>query len=418
MIHILDKHNCCGCAACVQACPKQCISFNEDEQGFRYPLVDESLCVDCGLCEKVCPVIHQSDAKKPLKVYAAQNPNEEIRLKSSSGGIFTLLAEAVIDEGGVVFGARFDKNWEVEHGYTESKEGLEAFRGSKYLQSRTRETYKQARDFLKAGRMVLYSGTSCQIAGLKKFLRKEYENLITVDVVCHGAPSPLVWRTYLDDLKKCPKGTAGKNSVCSSLNEMPVITGISFRDKSTGWKKFGFVLRGKSASKADKTTVLSSVNTEEKHDVLLHETFDKNLFMQVFLKNLCLRPSCSACPAKSGKCGSDITLADYWGISNINSKWDDNKGTSLVLVNTGKGQMYFDKIGCSNTITTYEEGLAGNPCIEHSVIETKYIAKFWNLFRKSNLTNAGKLINEMTPSVFRLFVWKVIAKVKSFLRKA
>ena len=242
MIHILDKHNCCGCAACVQACPKQCISFNEDEQGFRYPLVDESLCIDCGLCEKVCPVIHQSDAKKPLKVYAAQNPNEEIRLKSSSGGIFTLLAEAVIDEGGVVFGARFDKNWEVEHGYTESKEGLTAFRGSKYLQSRTGETYKQARDFLKAGRKVLYSGTSCQIAGLKKFLRKEYENLITVDVVCHGAPSPLVWRTYLDDLKKCPKGTAGKNSVCSSINEMPVITGISFRDKSTGWKKYGFVL--------------------------------------------------------------------------------------------------------------------------------------------------------------------------------
>ena len=155
MIHILDKHNCCGCAACVQACPKQCISFDEDEQGFRYPLVDENVCIDCGLCEKVCPVIHQSDPKKPLKVYAAQNPNEEIRLKSSSGGIFTMLAEAVIDEGGVVFGAQFDKNWEVEHAYTESKEGLAAFRGSKYLQSRTGETYKQARNFLKAVGNVL-----------------------------------------------------------------------------------------------------------------------------------------------------------------------------------------------------------------------------------------------------------------------
>lgn len=413
MIHILDKHNCCGCAACVQACPKQCISFNEDEQGFRYPLVDESLCVDCGLCEKVCPVIHQSDPKKPLKVYAAQNPNEEIRLKSSSGGIFTLLAEAVIDEGGVVFGARFDKNWEVEHGYTESKEGLAAFRGSKYLQSRTGETYKQARDFLKAGRKVLYSGTSCQIAGLKKFLRKEYENLITVDVVCHGAPSPLVWRTYLDDFKKCPKGTAGKNSVCSSLNEMPVITGISFRDKSTGWKKFGFVLRGKSASQADKNTVLSSVNTGEKHDVLLHETLDKNLFMQVFLKNLCLRPSCSACPAKSGKCGSDITLADYWGIWNYYPEWDDDKGTSLVLINSIKGDEYYKRLDLKQIQTTYEEGFKGNICIEHSVEENQYVPLFWNSFARDRLACVNKVLDKFKPS----FIQRIKNRMRIFLQK-
>lgn len=412
MIHILDKHNCCGCAACVQACPKQCISFNEDEQGFRYPLVDESLCIDCGLCEKVCPVIHQSDAKKPLKVYAAQNPNEEIRLKSSSGGIFTLLAEAVIDEGGVVFGARFDKNWEVEHGYTESKEGLEAFRGSKYLQSRTGETYKQARDFLKAGRKVLYSGTSCQIAGLKKFLRKEYENLITVDVVCHGAPSPLVWRTYLDDFKKCPKGTAGKNSVCSSLNEMPVITGISFRDKSTGWKKYGFVLRGKSASQADKNTVLSSVNTGEKHDVLLHETLDKNLFMQVFLKNLCLRPSCSACPAKSGKCGSDITLADYWGIWNYYPEWDDDKGTSLVLINTLKGSVFFKPLSMKACETSYEKGFLGNPSIEHSYVPSSFVQDFWTSFYSNELSKIDLILAKFRPSFFSrlLIVSKRIVK--------
>lgn len=411
MIHILDKHNCCGCAACVQACPKQCISFDEDEQGFRYPLVDESVCIDCGLCEKVCPVIHQLDAKKPLKVYAAQNPNEEIRLKSSSGGIFTMLAEAVIDEGGVVFGVQFDKNWEVEHAYTESKEGLAAFRGSKYLQSRTGETYKQARDFLKAGRKVLYSGTSCQIAGLKKFLRKEYENLIAVDVVCHGAPSPLVWRTYLDEFKKCPKGIAGKKSACSSLNETPVITGISFRDKSTGWKKYGFVLRGKSAFKADKNTVLSSVNTEKKHDVLLHETLDKNLFMQVFLKNLCLRPSCSACPAKSGKCGSDITLADYWGIENHHPEWDDDKGTSLVLVNTEKGSFLFNYLGTKNIATTYEAGFLGNPSIEHSVVETKYVNEFWKIFADSKLLSAGQLVKKMSPTFFRILLARIKRRI-------
>lgn len=417
MIHIIDKHNCCGCAACVQACPKQCISFDEDEQGFRYPLVDESVCIDCGLCEKVCPVIHQAVAKKPLNVYAAQNPNEEIRLKSSSGGIFTMLAESVIEEGGVVFGAQFDKNWEVEHTYTESKEGLAAFRGSKYLQSRTGETYKQARDFLKAGRKVLYSGTSCQIAGLKKFLRKEYENLITVDVVCHGAPSPLVWRTYLDEFKKCPKGIAGKNSVCSSINDMPVITGISFRDKSTGWKKYGFVLMGKSAFKADKNTVLSSVNTEEKHDVLIHETLDKNLFMQVFLKNLCLRPSCSTCPAKSGKCGSDITLADYWGIDNFYPEWDDNKGTSLILINTTLGEKMFSKL-CVNSIqTTYRQCIIGNPCIEHSVVETKYSSEFWELFYETHLSQIDVVLTKMTPSFFYKVKSLIIRKINILLNK-
>ena len=401
MIHIQDKHNCCGCAACVQACPKRCISFDEDEKGFRYPLVDECLCIDCGLCEKVCPVINQEEVKKPLKVYAAQNPNEEVRLKSSSGGIFTMLAEAVIAEGGVVFGARFDDNWEVEHGYTETKEGLSAFRGSKYLQSRTENTYKQAKDFLKTGRKVLFSGTSCQIAGLKKFLRKEYDNLITIDVVCHGAPSPLVWRTYLDDFIKRPKGAVGKNSVCSSLNEVPVLTGISFRDKSTGWKKYGFVLRGMSASKADKNTVLSSVSTEEKHDVLLHETLDKNLFMQVFLKNLCLRPSCSACPAKSGKCGSDITLADYWGIWNYYPEWDDDKGTSLVLINSIKGDEWYKQLDLKQIQTTYEEGIKGNICIEHSVEENQYVPLFWNSFAADRLMSIFKVLDKFKPSILQ-----------------
>ena len=428
MIHILDKHNCCGCAACVQACPKQCISFDEDEQGFRYPLVDENVCIDCGLCEKVCPVIHQADAKKPLKVYAAQNPNEEIRLKSSSGGIFTMLAEAVIDEGGVVFGVQFDKNWEVEHAYTESKEGLAAFRGSKYLQSRTGETYKQARDFLKAGRKVLYSGTSCQIAGLKKFLRKEYDNLITVDVVCHGAPSPLVWRTYLDELKKCPKGIAGKNSVCSSLNETPVITGISFRDKSTGWKKYGFVLRGKSASKADKNTVLSSVNPYEKDCVLFHETVDKNLYMDVFTKDLCLRPSCHSCPAKSGKSGSDITLADYWGIQNHYPEMDDDKGTSLVLVNTEKGNALYQSVSSKKTETPYEIAFAGNPALERSAKETEYVAEFWNSFLKNRFKNVRAILKHFRlPLNYRLKLFmisiiksvvpiKILKQIKSILK--
>ena len=211
MIDIKEKNNCCGCSACVQICPKQCISMAADNEGFLYPQVNSAICIDCGLCEKVCPVINQSAPREPLVVYAAKNNNEDIRLKSSSGGIFTLLAEKVIEEGGVVFGAKFDADWNVVHDYTETIEGLAAFRGSKYVQSIIGDNFKTAKQFLNNGRKVLFSGTPCQIAGLKKYLRKEYDNLLTVDVVCHGVPSPMVWRDYLD--YKRAKRAAGKNTV-------------------------------------------------------------------------------------------------------------------------------------------------------------------------------------------------------------
>lgn len=208
MVELIDKSKCCGCAACVQVCPKQCISFNEDIEGFLYPIVNKDLCIDCRLCEKVCPFLNLNDPRKPVKVLAAINPNEEIRMKSSSGGIFTMLAEAVIDKGGVVFGARFDKNWEVMHDYTETKEGLDIFRGAKYTQSKIGRTYKEAKDFLIQGRKVLFSGTGCQIAGLRLFLHKKYDNLLMVEIACHGVPSPAVWRAYLDEVTK---GNKNKN---------------------------------------------------------------------------------------------------------------------------------------------------------------------------------------------------------------
>ncbi len=215
MIEIKEKYNCCGCSACVQICPKQCISLSADNEGFLYPQVDTAVCINCGLCEKVCPVINQNEPRMPLEVYAAKNTDEEIRLKSSSGGIFTLLAEHIISEGGVVFGARFNENWEVVHDYTETVEGLESFRGSKYVQSIIGENFKKAKFFLDEGRNVLFSGTPCQVAGLKKFLRKEYENLLTVEVVCHGVPSPMVWHDYLDYRRA--KHATGKNTVSESV---------------------------------------------------------------------------------------------------------------------------------------------------------------------------------------------------------
>ena len=212
MIEIKEKAFCCGCNACVQRCPKQCISMHEDEEGFLYPRVDKTICIECGLCEKVCPVINQNEPRKPLKVYAAYNKDEKIRRESSSGGVFTAIAEQVIDEGGIVFGACFDENWEVKHDYTETKEGLKAFRGSKYVQSRIKDNYQKAEHYLKEGRKVLFSGTPCQIAGLKKYLCKEYENLLTVDFICHGVPSPKVWRMYLNETiaRQCGKNTVSR----------------------------------------------------------------------------------------------------------------------------------------------------------------------------------------------------------------
>ena len=271
MIEIRDKKNCCGCAACVQKCPKHCVSLKEDEEGFLYPVVNVDKCIDCGLCEKVCPVLNQDKKHEPIGVYAAKNKNDETRKNSSSGGVFTLLAENVIKRGGVVFGARFDERWEVVHDYVEDKEGISKFRGSKYVQSTIGDNYLKAEQFLKAGRKVLFSGTPCQIAGLKHFLRKDYDNLLTVDFICHGAPSPGVFRTFLrDEMHKAARQGGGKNTV--SLPCIPLVTekdgldckdveikSINFRDKRNGWKKYGFALAlSKASAVGEKNSVLLS----------------------------------------------------------------------------------------------------------------------------------------------------------------
>jgi len=199
-VQLVKRELCTGCGACYSICPVHCISMQEDPEGFLYPVIEKEKCTSCKKCENVCPAIVQGNERKPLSVYAAKNLNEEIRRQSSSGGIFTLIAESIIQKGGVVFGARFNGNWEVVHDYTETEEGLAAFRGSKYVQSRIGDTYLKAKDFLLAGRKVLFSGTPCQIAGLKAFLQKDYDNLLTVDLICHGVPSPLVWKRYLDEV--------------------------------------------------------------------------------------------------------------------------------------------------------------------------------------------------------------------------
>lgn len=407
MINISDKKDCCGCEACIQCCPVQCISRRVDEEGFLYPLVDVSSCIDCGLCERVCPVIHQNVPRKPLRIFAAKNPDDKVRLSSSSGGVFTMLAEYVLCQNGVVFGARFNEKWEVVHGFTETIEGLAAFRGSKYVQSYIGDSFMQAMSFLKQGRRVLFSGTPCQIAGLKRFLRKEYNNLLTVDVVCHGVPSPLVWRKYLEETIR-PEGVAGKNTVLSSLNTIPVITGISFRDKKHGWKKFGFEIRS-SAFKADENSVLKSGIYDE--EVYLYEPVSKNLFMQGFLNNIYLRPSCYACASRSGKSGSDITIGDYWGIQKLLPELDDDKGICLIILNAKIGETIYNTLQIQSVETSYHDALKANSCLEHSVVIPQQRVIFFQQWKKKKLSI---LLNELT----RVSVaWRLKKYVYSLLKR-
>lgn len=382
MIEIVKKSDCCGCGACAQSCPKQCITMQSDEEGFLYPKINKETCIDCALCNKVCPMINQNDTHKPLKVLAAKNRDEEIRYQSSSGGIFTKLAEIVIGGGGVVFGARFDENWNVIHSWTDDLGELAAFRGSKYVQSKIGVVYIKVKDFLNHNRPVLFTGTPCQIAGLKNFLRKDYDNLLCVDIACHGVPSPLVWREYLQGELLQFKNAKTNGIKVESSRE---IKKISFRSKSSGWKNYSFSIRF----------------TDNKE---LTQIFRDNLFMQVFLKDLCIRPSCTICPAKKGKSGSDITIADYWGIDKLYPEFDDDKGVSLVLINSSKGIRMVDSFDVDYIETTYNEAFENNKALEKSIEENKYALKFWELFHNKGFHKKGieKIISITRPINVRI----------------
>ena len=329
MIQIINKSKCCGCEACVQVCPKHCINFTQDHEGFFYPEADTATCIQCGMCEKVCPVLHPYDEQKPQEVLAAINNDEEVRMGSSSGGVFTLLAEEIISRGGVVFGVRFDNQWQAVFDYAETTDALAAFRGSKYLQARVGNSFAECKQLLDKGRLVLFSGTQCQIAGLLHFLRKPYPNLLTVDFICHGVPSPKVWQHYLNEAVK-----AGK----------PAITEIKFRDKRLGWKRFSFTLDYK----------------EQNHNNTLSSAFAQNPFMRAFLANMILRPSCHSCPAKGGRSQSDITLADFWGIDRVNPEMFDDRGTSLVLIHTVRGRLALKRSQLKLASASYEDVLHFN----------------------------------------------------------
>lgn len=364
MITITDKHNCCGCSACVQSCPQQCISFYEDNKGFRYPLANRELCIGCGLCEKVCPMLNRNKAVEPQLVCAAMNPSEKIRVQSSSGGLFTMLAGRTLSERGVVFGARFNDKWEVVHDYVDGSASIDSplsdlsvFRGAKYSQSIIGESYKQTRDFLENDKKVLFSGTGCQIAGLKLFLRKEYENLTTVEIACHGVPSPSVWREYV-----------------RMVSNGQQLININFREKRNGWNGYG----------------LSFIGIDGKE--IMYERASQNEFLQLFLNDLCVRPSCGNCPTKAGASGSDFLIGDFWGVEGMHPEMHDDKGCSLVIINTMKGKQLFESLGSQYLEIPYEEAYRYNPGIISSFNKSRYSPIFWYKFKKEGIRAAPKIL--------------------------
>ncbi len=397
MISITDTKDCCGCDACVQCCPKSCISMRVDEEGFNYPVVNHSQCIECGLCEMVCPMLAKPEKKQPLGCYASYCKDEDVRRDSSSGGIFTVLAAAVIAEGGVVFGARFDKDWSVRHDYTDTLDGIAEFRGSKYLQSSIGDSYLKVSEFLKQGRKVLFSGTPCQVAGLHRYLRRTYDNLLTVDFVCHGVPSPKVWNEYLKTLLRTKCAEAGKNSESLSLNSMPLV-GISFRDKELGWKKYGIRLK-MSPFRGDKNTESAVCRN---HDIF--QPFTENPYMEVFLSNLSLRPSCYACPSKGFTSGSDITIGDFWGIEQIDPAIDDDIGMSVVFIHNDAVRQMLEESGVFMKKEPVDKTLPSNHSIIESVEEPLYRAYFFNRL------NHYRDFNKAYDAVFSLKLTKRIIR--------
>lgn len=417
MIEINRKEDCVGCNACVQKCPVHCISMCSDEQGFQYPRVDAEKCINCGLCEKVCPVINQNEPERPVNVYAGWNTYEKVRLASSSGGVFFSLAKRIIDEGGIVFGAKFNKKWEVVHSYADTTEGIKEFIGSKYVQSKIGNCYLYAEKFLKAGRKVLFSGTPCQIAGLKRFLRKDYADLLlTVDVVCHGVPSPGIWKEYLNHITR-PKG-ASKNTESQtsliSMDEIPSIEGISFRDKRLGWEKYGIAILY-AAPKGGKNSESQSSISKDKRDSELFESHGENIFMQGFLKDLYLRPSCYECPAKCGKSHSDITLADFWGIKKYYPNLYSEEGISLILSKTERGERSLNDSAIRLHPVSYADAVINNPAIEKSAVKPQIYESFWKYFEKDGIHAISKTIQMTRPSMIkRCFIklWHLYNKIK------
>lgn len=311
MIEITDKSKCCGCSACYSVCPVKCIEMKADEEGFLYPEIHRTKCIGCHRCENACPILHKSICLNNLEMaFLVQDNRNDIRLDSSSGGAFTAIAEYIISDGGIVYGVSYSEELEVEHQRAISADGLRKFRGSKYVQSNIKNTYSKIKEDLNEGKKVCFSGTPCQVYGLKSYLGQDSNNLITIDIACHGVQSPWLFKQYVDFWEK-RKGSK--------------IVKIDFRSKD-----FGYAGSTMKLFFSDKKQINNGSKLQFIKDVMF--------------SGLSLRPSCYDCKFKTKERVSDFTLFDCWHADKFCSEMDDDKGTTSVIIHSEKGRWIMGQV--------------------------------------------------------------------------
>ncbi len=354
MIAIKNKSNCCGCGACESICPKQCLALHKDEFGFYYPKIEKDACIDCGACEKVCPIINMpSKNESENRMFACSSHDIDSKKRSSSGGVFYLLASYILSNNGVVFGVKLSNDCRYSlFTCIKSRDSLLPVLGSKYVQTRTEKIYKKVKQELVGGYPVLFSGTPCHVAALINYLNNKYDNLYLVDLSCHGVPSEKAWNRYLD---------------CREKKAEAKVISASFRSKESGWRDF-------------------SVSTDFSNGVHHAEVFTKDSYGKAFTHRLLFRPSCEHCKFKGLNRCSDITLADFWGIDEITNDFSDDKGTSLVITHSNKGAELIDCIKQSVKLlpVSQEQGTRRNPYLYRSVIPHSSKNKFFELLDKED----------------------------------
>lgn len=370
-----QKQECCGCRACYNICPTKAITMSPDEKGFLYPAIDKTKCIECGLCIKVCDFRKFKSTELTPDCYAVKHTDEKEIATSRSGAFFIALAQYVLDKNGVVFGCVIENSRYVFIKYATDKEGVDAFKGSKYVQSDTRDTFKECADFLKEGKTILFSGLGCQVHGLISYLelkKVDTTNLITCDIVCHGAPSPKIWEQYID--------------YRDSLSDFKVVD-VNFRNKELfGWRahRESFLL-----SNATTTTTTDWTNA--------------------FYAHVMFRESCYNCKYTTPNRKSDFTIADYWGIEKNAPQFDDNKGVSLVLVRTQKARDIFTSLGNMRAVKTDLENSL-QPQLQQPSYKGKDYDRFWTDYLKNNQKAIKKYF---FPTKYR----KLILKGKHFSGK-
>lgn len=333
MLVIKDKKYCCGCTACASICPKKCITMTDDVEGISYPIVDNERCVDCGLCESVCPMQHPESDNRIISAYASENRNADIRKQSSSGGLFTAFAAHILEQQGVVCACKMNEDVCAVHDFAWTMEELKPMRCSKYVQSRLEDTFVEIKKMLDDGIQVLFSGMPCQVAGLKRFLRKPYDNLLAIDVLCHGVPSPKLFRDYL----RMQEAKFGSRAVA-----------VNFRDKSRSWK-------------------LSDIVITFENGQTYTEFCGTDAYLSLFGNNLSQRPSCFACPFTTTHRPGDISIGDFSVIINKVPYEDDDLGVTMVLVNNEKGKAIFDDISDSISLMelSVDTAVTDNAVLNH-----------------------------------------------------